>query len=140
MSIVFARAAAQRSMPAPTPRPIALGVLLLTLAAGSAVLAPADATRAAVWLLLAPLAEEAVFRAGLQEELLRRRVAPMIANALTAAAFGAAHAWAWQDAAGWWVAAPALCIGLLYQRHRRLGPCIALHAVMNAVAWGAAFA
>lgn len=140
MSIVFARATAQRSMPAHTARALRVGALLLMLAAGGAVLSPADATRAAVWLLLAPLAEEAVFRAGLQEELLRRRVAPMIANALTAAAFGAAHAWAWQDAAGWGVAAPALLIGMVYQRHRRLGPCIALHAVMNAVAWVVAFA
>ncbi|MCM5682205.1 JDVT-CTERM system glutamic-type intramembrane protease [Schlegelella sp. S2-27] len=140
MSIVFARATTQRSMPAPTARALSGGALLLMLAAGGAVLSPADATRAAVWLLLAPLAEETVFRAGLHEELLRRRVTPRVANALTAAAFGAAHAWAWQHAAGWWVAVPALLVGIVYQRDRRLGRCIALHAVMNAVALAAAFA
>jgi len=91
-----------------------------------------------VWLLAlllvgAPLLEEAVFRGGLQEQLLLARVSPAAANALTAAAFALAHGLT----RSWWLAAavvlPAWAVGSLYQRERRLAPCIAAHAALNLV-------
>lgn len=91
--------------------------------------------RLAMLLVLAPLLEETVFRAGLQEALLRRwHALPHAANAVTAAAFGVAHAIVRSDAAAFGVALPALLIGAVYQRTGRLRLCVALHAAMNA-AW-----
>jgi membrane protease YdiL (CAAX protease family) len=88
-----------------------------------------------VWMLLlvAPLAEEAVFRAGLQELLLRRWQAPLAANLWTALIFGLAHALVRADASAFAVAVPALLIGWVYGRTRRLRDCVALHAAMNAL-------
>jgi membrane protease YdiL (CAAX protease family) len=93
-----------------------------------------------VLLALAPLAEEVVFRAGLQETLLRRLRAPWGANAATALAFALAHALQRGEAAALLVALPALLIGMTYTRTRRLAPCVVLHAAMNAVwlVWGLA--
>jgi membrane protease YdiL (CAAX protease family) len=86
-------------------------------------------------LVLAPLLEETVFRAGLQEALLRHwRRRPCLANAMSAAAFGLAHAAVRADAAALAAALPALLIGAVYQRTGRLRYCIVLHAAMNA-AW-----
>lgn len=88
-----------------------------------------------VLLVLAPLLEEAVFRAGLQEAMLRRwSTRPWLANGVTAAAFGLAHASVRDDAAALAVALPALLIGQVYQRTGRLRLCVALHAALN-VAW-----
>ena len=104
----------------------------------AAVSAGPDMRRLWVLLLLAPLAEEVVFRAGLQESLLRRLRSPPAANALTALAFATAHALARGDASGVAVAIPALLLGAVYGRWRTAWPCVALHASMNAVwlAWG----
>src|ERR1044071_6872264 len=94
--------------------------------------------------LAAAVLEEIVFRAGLQEALLRwqaRATAPRalrsrllgcsVPNVATAALFALAHA----ATRSWWVglgAFPsALALGWLYERHRRLWPCIALHAAFN---------
>lgn len=88
--------------------------------------------RLATLLLIAPLAEETLFRAGLQEALLRRGRPRWLANGLTAAAFALAHALAWGEIAAVAVAAPALALGACYGRWRRLRWCIALHALMNA--------
>ena len=84
--------------------------------------------------------KEALFRAGLQEFLLRRRAAPWLANGLTALAFGLAHAGWRGESAALAVIAPALLLGLVYGRTRRLLPCVLLHAAMNAVwlAWSLA--
>lgn len=90
-----------------------------------------------VLLLAAPLLEEAVFRAGLHEALLRHGRGLLLANGLTALAFGAAHVAARGDASAFAVALPALAIGLVYERTRRLRWCVLLHAAMNAV-WLAA--
>lgn len=90
--------------------------------------------RVLMLLLFAPVLEETVFRAGLQEALVRRLRAPLLANLLTAASFGVAHALWRVDASGLLVAGPALVIGAVYARSRRLAPCIGLHAAMNA-AW-----
>lgn len=86
-------------------------------------------------LVLAPVLEETVFRAGLQEALLRHwRGQPWLANGVTALAFGLAHAALRADAAALAAALPALLIGALYQRSGRLRLCIALHALLNG-AW-----
>ena len=111
------------------------------LALGSALL---FAVLPAPWLVLlvvAPAVEETVFRAGLQEALLNHRwlasAMPWVANALTASAFALAHV-TWHAGQGAWLTVlPALCTGALYQRTRRLVPCIALHGFFNAV-WLAA--
>jgi len=84
-------------------------------------------------LVAAPLLEEIVFRGGLQELLLARIPAPA-ANAATTAAFALAHGLA----RSWWLAAAvvpvAAALGWLYERERRLAPCVAAHAAMN-LAW-----
>jgi membrane protease YdiL (CAAX protease family) len=87
----------------------------------------------ALLLVLAPLLEEVVFRAGLHENLLRRLRSPLVANALTALAFALAHVLVRGEAAAFAVALPALLIGLVYQRWRKIWPCVLLHAAMNAV-------
>ena len=91
----------------------------------------------AVLLLAAPVLEETVFRAGLQEALLRRlsagRYGEATANALTALAFMAAHLALRPSGLAALTAVPALALGALYQRGRRLAPCIALHALFNAI-------
>ncbi len=100
------------------------------------------ATAPAAWvalLVIAPVLEEVVFRAGLQEQLLRRlqvqhAAAAFAANALTALAFAAAHLAVHASALAALTAVPALLIGDVYQQHRRLAPCIALHALFN-TAW-----
>ena len=86
-----------------------------------------------VLLLAAPVLEEAVFRAGLHEALLRHGAAAWATNVLTAGAFGFAHVALRADAAAWVVVVPALVIGAVYIRWRRLRWCVALHAAMNAV-------
>lgn len=96
-------------------------------------------------LMLAAVLEEVIFRAGLQEALLRwrhtasrRRLGLSAANLLTALLFAAAHAWtrsAWLAGA---TLAPALLLGWLYERRRSVWPCIALHAGFNLCWWLAA--
>lgn len=97
-------------------------------------------------LLAAAVLEEIVFRAGIQDLLLRwsrrhgggpRRASCSAANLVTALLFAAAHGLArsWPLAAA---ALPAaLALGWLYERTQRLWPCMLLHAVMN-IAWLAA--
>ena len=108
----------------------------LALCAGALALAGTPAPRLLVLLLLGPLLEEAIFRAGLHEALLRRwaGLPALWANLVTAIAFGLAHMLVRGELAAGAVVLPALAIGLVYQRGRRLRHCIALHAAMNA-AW-----
>lgn len=102
-------------------------------------------------LVVAPLIEEILFRRGLQEELLRSTRFAAFASrfgqaaharaciVVTAAAFAAAHL---AVNPGWMAAGtllPALAIGALYGRRRRLVPCVLLHAAFNFV-WFVAFA
>lgn len=115
----------------------------LVLAAGGAVLvvvlslgSAGGATSLSVWLLwvlLVPLLEEAVFRVGLQDALLRQGLRPWLAISCTALCFMASHVLL--RGAGWtsWaVVVPALLLGLVYDRSRQLRACVALHALMNA--------
>lgn len=118
----------------------ALAVIVAAGLADSSLTASAASWHASPghwWLLIlvAPWTEEVIFRLGLQETLLRRWPAQGLAsNLITALAFGLVHACARQDAAACALIAPALLMGHLYARHRRVWPCVALHAAMNA-AW-----
>ena len=87
----------------------------------------------------APLLEELVFRGGVQE-LLLERMGPLAANAWTAVAFAVGHGLtrSWSLAAA--VVVPAVALGCLYQRERRVLPCVAAHAAMNAAWLGVAAA
>lgn len=86
-------------------------------------------------LVIAPVLEEIVWRAGLQEALLTRTRWPAAAiNLGVAASFALAHALRAPDSVwAWLTLLPAWVIGQAYQHWRRLGPCIALHAAMNAL-------
>ena len=116
---------------------LVVGVSVVGLALGLAWVQAQGAAvapeRVLMLLVVAPLLEETVFRAGLQEALVRHLRAPLLANVLTAAGFGLAHALWRGEASGLLVAGPALVIGAVYARRRRLVPCIGLHAAMNAV-------
>ena len=112
------------------------------LGAGALVLVGAaafSAGSASAWplvlaLLIAPVLEEATFRAGLHDGLLHRGVAPWLANLMTAFAFSAAHMLLLGTSAQTaLVVLPALLIGAAYNRWRRLRICIALHMAMNAL-------
>ncbi len=117
----------------------AAAALAVAALAGVAWVDGATGVRLAVLLVVAPLAEEAVLRAGLHEALLRRAVAPALANLACALAFGLLHAVARGSPAALLVALPALLVGALYQRTRRLRDAVLLHAFFNAL-WLAAAA
>ncbi|MEP6505143.1 MAG: CPBP family glutamic-type intramembrane protease [Betaproteobacteria bacterium] len=91
-------------------------------------------------ILFAPLVEEAVFRLGVQDALSMRLPARQVrfAPALTALAFASLHLLLAPSVRAWPLAAatalPAWWIGVLYERHRRLAPCVAWHAAFN-LAW-----
>lgn len=111
----------------------ALPVFAVMAAAALAGAAAAPGAQAVALLLAAPLLEEIVFRTGLQEALLRRASAAWLANGLSALAFAAAHVAVRGDMQAALTFLPALAIGHLYQRQRRLAPCVALHALFNLV-------
>lgn len=121
-------------------------VLLLAAAMAALLTGPGLPLReVAFGVVLAPWAEEAVFRRGLHEELLRRRLRPAWRVLLVASGFAGVHAWhhGWAGAVG--VLAPALLIGIDYERHRAWWRCVGLHAAMNVLwlssaPWAARFA
>jgi uncharacterized protein len=88
-------------------------------------------------LVAAPVLEEIVFRTGLQTQLMRC-VSMRSANVLTALAFAVAHVMVRPSVLSALTFFPALMVGTLFQRQRRLLPCIALHAAFNAT-WLAVF-
>lgn len=88
-------------------------------------------------LLLAPVLEEIVFRAGLQEALLRQPRLAAHASLLSSLLFALAHGLARSPALGCAVLGPSLLLGSLYRRRRQLGPCVLAHALMNLVWWAA---
>ena len=108
-------------------------VVALAVLSATAVSAGPGAQRAWILLVLAPLAEEAVFRTGLQEHLLQRLRTPMVANGLTALAFALAHVATRGQWASFAVFVPALLIGAVYERWGRLRLCVVLHTSMNAL-------
>lgn len=118
------------TLPAAWRTAVGLAVAALALAAW---LDGVAALRLAVLLAVAPLAEEALLRAGLHEALLRRGVAPLPTVLLCALLFGLAHALLRGDPVALAVALPALLVGALYQRSRRLRDAVLLHALLNAL-------
>ena len=118
-------------------QPIAAGMVLSLAVAGWSRL-PSEALlsyRSLSLLVLAPTLEEVVFRGGLQEGLLRcfGDSRSRMANLLTATAFTAAHVAMRPTVASLLTVLPALAIGLIYQRGRRIAPCIAVHIVFNGI-------
>jgi membrane protease YdiL (CAAX protease family) len=90
----------------------------------------------ALWLVVgAPVVEEVIFRLGLQQELLQRLQphSAWLANGLTALVFSVAHELSHSPVMALLTLLPALFIGHVYQRSRRLAPCIALHAFFNVI-------
>lgn len=83
-------------------------------------------------LLLSPVLEECVIRAGLQEWLIRRAAWPWPVP-VSALAFGLLHLGAgWRHALA--VTVPGLALAVLYQRTRSWRWCALAHAAMNAFA------
>lgn len=113
--------------------PARAGAALLLAAAAALALIANDQAALARLLILAPAAEETVFRAGLQEALQRHAVTAPLANASTAFAFAAAHIVLQPGLAAALTLLPALACGALYARCRRIAPCIALHSLFNAI-------
>jgi len=105
-----------------------VAVLAAALEVGGAAWRPA-----ALLLVVAPVLEEIVFRAGVQAWLRRATRRPVLAVALTAALFGLAHVAVRGELAAALVCVPALAIGCVYERTGRLRDCVALHAAMNAL-------
>jgi membrane protease YdiL (CAAX protease family) len=84
-------------------------------------------------LLIAPLLEEAVFRAGLQEQLMRWRLRPWLCVLWTAVAFAIAHMLVRQQWEAAMLVAPGMLLGVVYHYTRSVLGCAALHAGMNAL-------
>jgi membrane protease YdiL (CAAX protease family) len=130
MLFPMSHSAARWAMPI-GPRTVAL----LTYAALALLAAAALPARLVTLLLIAPVLEEIVFRAGLQEALQRslgpRTGAARAATVLSAGAFAAAHWVAHPGLLAGLTFVPALLIGHLYQTQRRLPPCIAAHSLCN---------
>lgn len=89
----------------------------------------------ALGVLLAPWVEEVVFRLGMQQGLLDRGWRPWPTVLATALVFGLAHALLRADWFGLATALPALVLGGLYLKTRRVAACAALHAVFNLIWW-----
>lgn len=113
---------------------LAAALLVLVLWQGGLWQPGPAAAQALVLLVLAPLLEETVWRAGLHEALLRRGVRPGAAVVAVALAFAGTHLLWWGSALALAVAVPALLIGVAYQHTRRVRVCVLLHAALN-VAW-----
>ncbi len=110
---------------------------------------PTQPWRDLTWLLLLAVAEEAVFRAGLQATLARRAALSTTlcgvsaANLLTSLAFSAAHLWAHPPLLAVGVFPVSLLLGASYEQSGRLRVPTALHlwfnlALYTASAWQAA--
>ncbi len=125
---------ASRGLSSLWPALLVLALFGAALVAAPSAFAPASGAHWVLLIILAPWAEELIFRLGLQEGMLRRwPTHGLAANVATALVFGLVHAWVRQDMAGLVVAAPALLMGQLYGRWRLVWPCVALHAAVNAL-------
>jgi membrane protease YdiL (CAAX protease family) len=113
-----------------------IGALALMAAAGRV---EPSVSRVLLLLVVAPLLEEIVFRAGVHEMLCRRlggwgsTLAVRTSNLLTALIFAAAHLAMHVELMAALTVLPALALGWIYQQQRRLAPCVAAHALLNAV-------
>lgn len=106
---------------------------VLGLAAIAAGLSGTEWRRGLVLLLFAPLVEEIIFRRGLQELLLSRRWPAWQANLAVATLFALAHGALRGSVEALALVFPAILVGMLYARWRRLAPCVLAHALMNGV-------
>ncbi|WP_229508929.1 JDVT-CTERM system glutamic-type intramembrane protease [Massilia sp. CCM 8734] len=86
-------------------------------------------------LLLAPLLEECIVRAGLQEWLTRRPSPTVLVLGLPALAFSLLHLMSGAQAMAA-VFLPGLAFGLIYRRWRDWRLCALVHALCNGVALG----
>lgn len=118
---------------APGPGLGALGAQALRSAGGAGAL-----MEFGLLVLLAPVAEELIFRGFIFRALLDE-LRPLAAAGLSAVLFAAAHL-AWEPQS----CAPLLAVGLasayLYRHSRSLLPCILLHAAYNAAILAAGYA
>lgn len=124
------------TLPSPRSRSSSLwgwAVAIAQCVAVLALLARGAHPPATVWtlLLIAPWLEELVFRAGLQEALWRHGFGRFSSALLAAAAFAAAHGLTRSWGLALAVLPPALLLGLVYARWRRLDAAVAAHAGMN---------
>jgi membrane protease YdiL (CAAX protease family) len=101
------------------------------LAPPAAAMAMPDGQGLWMLLLVAPVLEEIVFRAGLQAGLVRRGWRPGLAIVVASAAFAAWHLAAGQGPAALAVLLPSLVFGHAYARHG-LACAMACHAWFNA--------
>ena len=110
-----------------------MAALAVALIAGAGIVTGHAPWTSLLLLAIAPVLEEVVFRAGLQEWLLRQRIQPLASTVGGAMAFALMHGLtrSWLLAA--WVFVPALVLGALYVRKRSLGPVVVLHSAMNLV-------
>ncbi|NDY93493.1 JDVT-CTERM system glutamic-type intramembrane protease MrtJ [Ideonella livida] len=137
MLLATASCALRRTRDIPPPSAhaqAAWGAALLGLAAAAGLLSHAQPawTPWLSLLVLAPVLEELVFRAGLQDMLHRRGWSPAAAVLVATAAFTLAHGLR----AGWTAmslatAVPGLLLGGVWARWRRLPWCVGLHAAFN---------
>lgn len=110
-------------------------MLTLSGACGPQLLDP-DPAIALRLLLLAPLLEEWIVRAGLQEWLMGRHPgARMCSLMVPAVFFSLLHLGSGWNAA--WVFLPGLALGLLYRRWRNWRLCALVHALLNSFALAA---
>lgn len=86
-------------------------------------------------LLLAPLLEELIVRAGLQEWLMRRGSHAALVLGLPALAFSLLHVMSGGQAMAA-VFLPGLAFGLVYRRWRDWRLCALVHALCNGIALG----
>ncbi len=117
-----------------TPATLWFSVSIALVALVALIVTPAPLV---ALLVLAPLLEETVFRGGIQHALLTRcgsaPGARFAINLFTASVFAAAHLFEHPGVWGALTFLPALLIGAVYQGRRRLVPCVALHALFNAI-------
>ncbi|SFV00673.1 JDVT-CTERM system glutamic-type intramembrane protease MrtJ [Pseudoduganella namucuonensis] len=117
--------------------PAEAALFALPALCGPRLLHPDPATMLRL-LLLAPLLEEWIVRAGLQEWLMRRHPGRGVAPAALAVLAPAAGFSLLHIAAGWSAAAavfaPGVALGLVYLRWRDWRLCAAAHALFNGCA------
>ncbi len=84
-------------------------------------------------LVWGPIAEELVFRAGLQNWLMRHFNRPLIANGVTSFLFALGHYVVAGELLMWLTLLPSLVLGWAYAKTRSVGFVICLHAVLNMI-------
>lgn len=87
----------------------------------------------AIAVLLIPVFEELIYRVGLQSAILRATGRPWTSVLVTSAIFTAAHASVMPPHAMAVVAALSVAMGLAYERTKRLGVPVVMHALFNLV-------